>query len=84
MAAHWMWGEDGWLIPTPFHDFAGAGAVHIVAGMMALVGTALLGPRIGRFENTEEGPVVRQIPGHSTPVSSKLPKSIDCCSCHAM
>ena len=45
---HWVWG-GGWLsqLSTPFHDFAGSGVIHMVGGVSALIGAAILGPRIG-------------------------------------
>ncbi len=33
----------------------GSGVVHLVGGTAGLVGTFLLGPRIGRFEANKEG-----------------------------
>ncbi len=65
IVVHWVWG-GGWLstLDTPYHDFAGSGVVHMVGGVAALVGAAILGPRIGKY-----GPdgKPRAIPGHSIP-----------------
>ena len=46
--AHWIWG-GGWLSQIGFHDFAGSTAVHMTGGVAALVGAAILGPRIGKY-----------------------------------
>lgn len=48
VAGHWVWG-GGWLSELGFHDFAGSGIVHMVGGTLALVGAAILGPRIGKY-----------------------------------
>ncbi len=48
ISGHWIWG-GGWLAEMGFHDFAGSTAVHLVGGMAALVGAAILGPRIGKY-----------------------------------
>ena len=48
--AHWFWGGNGWLARLGVHDFAGDGPVHLLGACMGLVGSALLGPREGRFE----------------------------------
>ncbi len=63
ISGHWAWG-GGWLstLPTPFHDFAGSTVVHSVGGWLALVGAAVLGPRIGKYSNDGKS---RAIPGHS-------------------
>ena len=46
--AHWIWG-GGWLSQLGFHDFAGSCAIHMVGGISALIGAAMLEPRIGKF-----------------------------------
>ncbi|MGN0587774.1 MAG: ammonium transporter [Oscillospiraceae bacterium] len=65
--AHWIWG-GGWLSQLGFHDFAGSCAIHMVGGISALIGAAILGPRIGKFvKDKKTGKVtkVNAIPGHS-------------------
>lgn len=59
--AHWIWG-GGWLAVRGFHDFAGSCAIHMVGGTSALIGAALLGPRIGKYN--EDG-TPNAIPGHN-------------------
>ena len=61
ISGHWIWG-GGWLAELGFHDFAGSTAVHMVGGVAAFVGAAILGPRIGKY--TKDGKA-RAIPGHS-------------------
>ncbi len=64
--AHWVWG-GGWLAQLGFHDFAGSGAIHMVGGLCALIGAAILGPRIGKYTRDKTGKVVKvnAIPGHN-------------------
>lgn len=64
--AHWVWG-NGWLSSLGFHDFAGSAAIHYVGGLTALIGAAMLGPRIGKFD--KEGKP-RGIPGHSLTIGA--------------
>jgi len=53
IGVHWTWG-GGWLAGLGFHDFAGSGIVHAVAGISALVGAASVGPRANRFDPEHE------------------------------
>ena len=68
---HWAWGPDGWLasmgsnghffasLGMGFHDFAGSTVVHTIGGMVALAGSIVLGPRIGRkFKRDGGGPML--------------------------
>ena len=62
---HWVWG-GGWLAQMGYHDFAGSSVIHMVGGLTALIGAALLGPRIGKFVK-KDGKVVKvnAFPGHN-------------------
>lgn len=63
--AHWTWG-GGWLADLGFHDFAGSNCIHMVGGISALIGAALLGPRIGKFKKRKDGSIkVGAFPGHN-------------------
>ena len=61
VSGHWIWG-GGWLADLGFHDFAGSAAVHLVGGVSALIGAAILGPRIGKYGKDGKP---RAIPGHN-------------------
>ena len=69
--AHWIWG-GGWLSGLGFHDYAGSCAIHMVGGIAALIGAAVLGPRIGKYVRDDGGKVtkVNAIPGHSIPLGA--------------
>lgn len=69
--AHWTWG-GGWLAQIGFHDFAGSNCIHMVGGICALIGAAILGPRIGKFSKDKDGKIVRvnAFPGHSIPLGA--------------
>ena len=69
--AHWIWG-GGWLSRLGFHDYAGSCAIHMVGGIAALIGAAVLGPRIGKYVTDRQGKVskVNAIPGHSIPLGA--------------
>ena len=58
---HWTWGDgfmsafrsdekDELLFGCGVVDFAGSGVVHMTGGIAAVIGCALLGPRMGRFD----------------------------------
>ncbi len=61
ISGHWIWG-GGWLQQLGFHDFAGSTAVHMVGGICALIGAAILGPRIGKYDKNGKP---RAILGHN-------------------
>jgi len=69
--AHWIWG-GGWLSGMGFHDYAGSCAIHMVGGIAALVGAAILGPRIGKYNRDKDGKVIKvnAIQGHSIPLGA--------------
>lgn len=64
--AHWIWG-GGWLSQMGFHDFAGSCAIHMVGGVTAFIGAAIVGARIGKFTRNKAGKVekVHAFPGHN-------------------
>jgi ammonium transporter, Amt family len=70
---NWVWG-GGWLaqLGSQFGlghghvDFAGSSVVHMVGGVAALVGTIIVGPRIGKFGKDGK---VNAIPGHHMPMA---------------
>lgn len=69
IVTHWQWtfnADDSWLFAMGYHDFAGSSLVHMTGGVAALMGAAILGPRIGKY-----GPdgKPRGIPGHNTPLA---------------
>ncbi len=66
IVGHWIWG-GGWLANLGFGDFAGSTVVHAVGGTAALVGTMMLGPRIGKFNKDGSANAIQ---GHSMPLAS--------------
>jgi ammonium transporter, Amt family len=50
VTGHWIWGK-GWLSDLKFWDFAGSTVVHSVGGWAGLMGTFLLGPRLGKYQD---------------------------------
>lgn len=77
ISGHWTWG-GGWLMNGDegsfmmntfgyaFHDFAGSTVVHSVGGWIALVGAAILGPRLGKYGKDGKS---RAIPGHNLTIA---------------
>jgi ammonium transporter, Amt family len=61
----WIWG-GGWLQRLGFVDLAGSTQVHLVGGIIALVGVKFLGPRAKKFGAHGR---LRIIPAHSLPLS---------------
>jgi ammonium transporter, Amt family len=68
VVVHWTWG--GGLIAqmnigdAVYTDFAGSGIVHMVGGLVSIMGTIFLGPRIGKYDANGKP---RAIPGHNIP-----------------
>ncbi|MEL6440027.1 MAG: ammonium transporter [Cyanobacteria bacterium J06621_8] len=60
ITGHWVW-DGGWLAEMGFSDFAGSTVVHSVGGWAALVGAAILGPRLGKYQSGR----ISAIPGHN-------------------
>ena len=65
LAGMWHWG-GGWLAAAGFHDFAGSTLVHSVGGWAALAGVLVLGPRLGKYTDTEINPIM----GHNLPMAT--------------
>lgn len=73
--AHAIWSNNGFLShfnADPFlgigaTDFAGSGVVHLTGGCTALYATLILGPRRGRFYDSQGEPLEtpKPFPGHS-------------------
>ena len=66
VSGHWIWG-GGWLANLGFHDFAGSTAVHMLGGLCALIGAAMLGARIGKYGKDGKP---KAIPGHNIPLGA--------------
>ncbi len=65
ISGHWIWG-GGWLAQMGFIDFAGSTAVHMVGGISAIVGAAIVGPRIGKYKDGK----AQVIPGHNLTIGA--------------
>jgi Amt family ammonium transporter len=66
LTGHWIWG-GGWLAKLGFWDFAGSTVVHSVGGWAALMGAALLGSRIGKYNSDGS---INAIPGHNLSIAT--------------
>jgi Amt family ammonium transporter len=70
---NWVWG-GGWLadLGTNFGlghghvDFAGSSVVHMTGGVLAFVGAAMIGPRLGKYNKDGSA---NAIPGHNIPMA---------------
>ena len=68
----WVWG-GGWLAQSGINwslghgavDFAGSGVVHMCGGVIAIAGSMVLGPRLGKFGKDGKP---RAMPGHDIPM----------------
>jgi Amt family ammonium transporter len=68
---NWVWG-GGWLAQLGINfglghghvDFAGSSVVHMTGGVLALVGSIIIGPRLGKY-GADGRP--HAIPGHNVP-----------------
>lgn len=65
--AGWSWNAQGWLAKLGFIDFAGSAVIHMVGGITALVGAAILGARIGKFDRNGKP---KAIPGHNITIGA--------------
>ena len=70
--AGWIWNSEGWLAKLGFHDFAGSTAIHMVGGIAAFIGAAMLGPRIGKYKVDKKTgkKIARAIPGHNLTIGA--------------
>ncbi len=78
VSGHWTWGggwlmngdEDGFMVSLfgdTFHDFAGSAIVHEVGGVIAFVGAAIIGPRLGKYAKDGRS---KAIPGHNLTIAA--------------
>jgi len=45
IVVHWAWDGEGFLYELGYLDFAGSGVVHMLGGVLALIGAIFVGPR---------------------------------------
>ncbi len=70
--AGWIWNPNGWLVNMGFHDFAGSTAIHMVGGIAAFIGAAMLGPRLGKYKTDKKTgkKIAKAIPGHNLTIGA--------------
>lgn len=70
--AGWIWNPNGWLATHGFHDFAGSTAIHMVGGIAAFIGAAMLGSRIGKYKTDKKTGKIKAkaIPGHNLTIGA--------------
>jgi ammonium transporter, Amt family len=66
ITGHWIWG-GGWLYKFGFFDFAGSTVVHAMGGWSALMGAAILGPRLGKYNADGSA---NAIPAHNMSIAT--------------
>jgi Amt family ammonium transporter len=69
----WTWGQ-GWLFDKGFHDFAGSGIVHLVAGTTALWGAICVGERRSKVR-VREGHEIHKV--NVNPKSAKIQEKLN-------
>ncbi len=62
----WVWNPSGWLAQMGIHDFAGGLVLHAFGGIIALVGSIFVGPRIGKYSNGKSN----AMPASSLPLAA--------------
>ncbi len=61
---HLVWGGGFANLGISFHDYAGSGAVHLFGGLVGLIASYILGPRVDKYVNGKP----QAIPGHNVPI----------------
>ncbi len=67
VTGHWIWSDAGWLRQWGVTDIGGVMALHVPAGVCALVGAIWVGPRMGKYNRDRSG---NAIPSHNVPLAA--------------